>query len=244
MTSIAESATTVQANRALFTDTVERLVLLAQTKLQPELHGRLERAARLVLDGAVWLEENGSAMVRASDGAHWYHTNGSCQCPDVERAPLGMCKHRLARGIQIRAQEQLNQALTVDLNHATLQGAPATVQCTPCQATVYAPHTCPHTPAPVALPEAPASVNVYVEIGGRKVQITLRDTDETRLLTRLTALLAQYPVPEASAQPSMPVPPSEPGQRCLIHGIDMVKQVNRRGSWWSHRTADGWCKGR
>jgi hypothetical protein len=36
----------------------------------------------------------------------------------------------------------------------------------------------PPAVASVGLPEAPASVNVYVEIGGRKVQVTLRDMDE------------------------------------------------------------------
>ena len=50
--------------------------------------------------------------------------------------------------------------------------------------------------APLPLPEAPASVNCHITIAGRQVQVTLRDTDETRLLARLTALLAQYPLPE------------------------------------------------
>src|SRR5215510_1840023 len=42
--------------------------------------------------------------------------------------------------------------------------------------------------------EAPASVNVRVEVGGREVQITLRDTDEKRLLGRSEQVLAQFPL--------------------------------------------------
>ena len=39
------------------------------------------------------------------------------------------------------------------------------------------------------LPEAPVSCNVYVTLAGRKVQVTLRDSDEQRLLARLEARL-------------------------------------------------------
>jgi len=48
--------------------------------------------------------------------------------------------------------------------------------------------------APASLPEAPASVNCHIMLEGRQVQVTLRDTDETRLLERLTAVLRQYPL--------------------------------------------------
>jgi hypothetical protein len=53
----------------------------------------------------------------------------------------------------------------------------------------------PSTPAPVVprLPEAPASVNVRLMIDGRGVQLTLRDTDESRLLQRVETLLQHYP---------------------------------------------------
>jgi hypothetical protein len=54
------------------------------------------------------------------------------------------------------------------------------------------------------LPEAPASVNVRVQVAGREVQWTLRDTDEARLAARLEALLARYsvlaPPPQVTSQ--------------------------------------------
>ena len=101
--------------------------------------------------------------------------NGTCDCPDFARAPSSWCKHRIAAGIQRRAMQ-------------AVQGAPTS-------------STAPALPAAAAthpLPEAPASANCHVMIAGRQVQVTLRDTDETRLLDRLTALLAQYPVEQAA----------------------------------------------
>ena len=50
------------------------------------------------------------------------------------------------------------------------------------------------------LPEAPASVNCHLTISGRQVQLTLRDSDEARLLQRLAAVLQQYPVPQPAPQ--------------------------------------------
>jgi hypothetical protein len=95
-------------------------------------------------------------------------------------------------------------------------------------------------PTPPALPEAPVSVNCHVTIAGRQVQVTLRDTDETRLLTRLTALLAQYPI-ETPATPSAPAPEDW----CQVHQVQMRRNEKDGRSWWSHKSDDGsWCKGK
>ena len=61
---------------------------------------------------------------------------------------------------------------------------------------------------PAPLPEAPASVNVRLTIGGREVQWTFRDTDEARLADRLLALLARFP---QAAPPSALAPSQELG---------------------------------
>jgi hypothetical protein len=96
--------------------------------------------------------------------------------------------------------------------------------------------TAVETGAPqAALPEAPASVNVHLTIAGRQVQLTLRDADESRLLARLEAVLVRFPIPETAAEDT---------RQCPRHHVPM--QVNRKDgrSWWSHRTDQGWCKGR
>ena len=96
------------------------------------------------------------------------------------------------------------------------------------------------------LPEAPASVNCHIMMEGRQVQVTLRDTDETRLLTRLATLLRQYPI----AQPPPPPPQNtappayDDSPYCHLHKAVLQKFTKDGRTWYSHKTADGsWCKG-
>src|SRR4029450_7179541 len=102
-------------------------------------------------------------------------------CRDWEHAPEHLCQHRLAAGLVRKA-------------HELLPPAP--------DSTAVAPGS--RTP----LPEAPSSCNVYLTISGHKVQVTLRDSDEQRMLARLQILLQQYPAPQpapqASSQPLSP----------------------------------------
>jgi hypothetical protein len=89
---------------------------------------------------------------------------------------------------------------------------------------------------PVQHTEAPASVNFHTTLAGRQVQITLRDTDETRLLARLETLLQRFPVVEE---------PKESAQKegwCYKHNVQMKLNHGKRGSWWSHKLPNGqWC---
>jgi hypothetical protein len=128
-----------------------------------------------------------------------------------------MCKHRIAYGIYKRAKTLASEKVKA-LDAATPQALQPTV-------------------TSLALPEAPASCNVYVEISGRKVQVTLRDSDETRLLHRLEALLQRFPS-EAEAEPE------PPEGWCSKHSVQMTRHSNAKGSWWSHKTAEGWCHGK
>ena len=96
------------------------------------------------------------------------------------------------------------------------------------------------TPPP--LPEAPASVNCHITIAGRQVQLTLRDTDEGRLLERLAAVLAQYPVPQV-APPASSQPQGK--EWCQVHQVAMRLNHGKDGkTWYSHKTDQGWCKGK
>ena len=89
-----------------------------------------------------------------------------------------------------------------------------------------------------ALPEAPASANVHVQIGGRAVQLTLRDHDETRLLVRLAAILQCFLVEPA------PVTAQSEGW-CQKHGVEMRQSSKNGRTWFSHRLETGtWCKGK
>src|SRR5262245_9977657 len=164
-----------------FTQAVKRTFDLAMARLPQELHGHLERAHALLLHRHVFPTDDGKhAQVLSSDGMRWYPVNGHCACMDATKAPQGLCKHRLAFGIYRRASELLHAP-----QHGA-GGAPA--------------------PAPAALPEAPASVNVRVMIDGREAHVTLRDTDEARLLTRVQAVLARYPAPVCAKAPQIVAP--------------------------------------
>ena len=92
------------------------------------------------------------------------------------------------------------------------------------------------------LAEAPCSVNVRLQIQGHDVQWTLRDTSETRLATRLAALLAQYPAPAPTQATQAPR-----GQGwCAVHQTSMKWNEGKPGrkGWYSHKHDGQWCKGR
>ena len=152
----------------------------------------------------------------------------ACECQDFTRgnAPDGWCQHRIAAGIAKRVRELLPPE----------QGGIGVTDTAP------APQGVGTTDTP-ALPEAPASCNVYLTISGHKVQVTLRDGDEQRMLARLQTLLDKYPPPA----PQAPSQPQGQGKEwCSKHQTTMHWNEGKEGrkGWHSHRTDDGWCKGR
>ncbi len=196
-------------DRQAFRTAVATVAEKAKKILPQEVNGRLESAVKLVLMGDVEMLDDGTVKVGSSDPTRWYHLIGTaCTCTDFTqgKAPEGWCKHRIAAGINKRVEE--------------MSPAPP--------APVEAP--------PVPLPEAPASVNCHLTIAGRQVQLTLRDTDEGRLLARLTTILAQYP-------PTAVEHEAATAHVCPTHQVPMRQTTKNGRSWYSHRTEEGWCKG-
>lgn len=188
----------------------------------PECTGRVDSAVKLVLAGDVELRADGTARVASqSNGQTVYHVvNGTCDCKDFAKTPHHFCTHRLSSAIARRAQELVT---------ATLDAAPPASKPVPAPIMPVAP-----------LPEAPASANCYVTLAGRQVQVTLRDSDEQRLLVRLEALLQRFPA-EAEPEGEQALPEGW----CRKHGAQMKLNHGKDGStWYSHKTADGWCKGK
>jgi hypothetical protein len=125
-----------------------------------------------------------------------------------------LCKHRLAKALYRRANEVMHEP----------QPQPSTVL----------------ADAPAPLPEAPASVNVHLTVSGRQIQLTLRDSDESRLLARLETILQRFPLVVTPTDT-----PARPDGWCARHGAAMKLNHGKDGrQWYSHKTADGWCKGR
>ena len=79
----------------------------------PECTGRVEKAVQIVLNGDVELLEGGKARVASqSNGTTQYFVvNGECACKDYPKAPHGQCKHKIARGIYVRAMALAKQKL-------------------------------------------------------------------------------------------------------------------------------------
>jgi hypothetical protein len=178
--------------------------------------GRFAKAVALARSGAVRLLPDGQACVQSQEeDGQGYTVNGSCPCPDAQcRADNGHCKHVIASWL-VRKMAQ------------AMQAGPSR----------------PPGGLSASFPEAPASANVHLLIEGRQVQLTVRDTDEERLLQRLRAILTQYPRPEKAKASSPPAPPPEGW--CVVHQVVMRENHKDGRTWWSHPLPEGgWCKGK
>src|SRR5215470_986722 len=84
--------------------------------------------------------------------------------------------------------------------------------------------------------EAPCSVNVQLPLGGREIQLTLRDSDEKRLLVRLAEILMQFPQEAPRVDHESPV--------CPIHKVAMPERQGKYGTFRSHKVGNTWCTGK
>jgi hypothetical protein len=89
---------------------------------------------------------------------------------------------------------------------------------------------------PVPLPEAPVSITLKATLHGHEVMVTLRGTD-------FASVKAQ--VERASEWLKVQTPAQQGEGWCGKHGVAMKLNHGKNGStWWSHHTAEGWCKGK
>jgi len=192
----------------------------------PECHGRVDKAVAIVLNGDVELLPDGKAKVASQSNGQttYFVVNGTCECRDFPKASSGWCKHRIAAGLAKRVAARVRAQLDAPANG---QAAPAS-ESTAVQAS-------PATPA-TPLPEAPASINVHLDLAGRQVQLTLRDSDEGRLLQRLEAVLQRFPLVLKSADDTTP--------QCPTHG-PMQPSTKGKGWYCPAKRPDGrWCNSR
>ena len=174
----------------------------------PQCNGRVEKAVQIVLNGDVELLPDGKAKVASqSNGSiSYFIVNGTCECKDYPKAPSGWCKHRLAYGLYKRAFALVKSKVD---------------------------HSEPTETHQAVLPEAPASVNVRLMLGGREVQITLRDTNEHLLLERLEKLLQRFPVEETQQE-----------GWCSRHNLKMKEHHKNGRKWYAHKLGSTWCHGK
>ena len=208
----------------------------------PDCAGRVDRAVAIVLNHDVALLEDGKARVCSqSHGQVVYHVvNGACTCKDYEKAPSHWCKHRIAAGLYKRATALVQRKLHGASNgHTAPEPAPVQAE-TPAQEpapTQVAQESAPAQAAP--LPEAPVSITLKATLHGHEVLVTLRGTD-------FASVKVQVEAADAWLQAQAPAQPTTPADGwCSTHNVAMKLQHGKNGSgtWYSHKTAAGWCKG-
>jgi hypothetical protein len=222
-----DNSTPESQSRAAWRAAVAEIAAKAHAKL-PECNGRVDSAVKIVLAGDVALLPDGTARVASqSNGTTEYHiVNGHCDCRDYEKAPHNLCKHRLSAAIARRAQELVKAPLTAGANGQA-----------------EAPRQPVQPDAPSApLPEAPVSITLKATLHGHEVLVTLRGVDFASVKAQVEAASEWLKV-QTPAQP--PTQSTErPEGWCVKHGVQMTHNQKEGRSWWSHKTAEGWCKGK
>jgi hypothetical protein len=212
--------------RQAWREAVAAIANKARAKL-PECNGRVDSAVKLVLAGDVELLPDGTAKVASqSNGTMAYHVvNGHCDCRDYEKAPHQFCKHRLSAAIARRAHELAKTKLDSTNGQAEELSQPA------------------QPAAPTApLPEAPVSITLKATLHGHEVMVTLRGTDFASVKAQVEQASEWLKVQEPAQLPTQGT--EHPEGWCRKHGVQMRQNHKDGRSWWSHKSAEGWCKGK
>jgi hypothetical protein len=141
--------------------------------------------------------------------------------------------NRLSAAIARRAQELTKVTLDAGPNgHAEPPSQPPPAQ--------------PDAPT-VPLPEASVSITLKATLHGHEVMVTLRGVDFASVKAQVEQASEWLRV-QAPAQPLMqstghPERCERPGW-CAKHGVQMTQNHKEGRSWWSHKIAEGWCKGK
>jgi hypothetical protein len=202
--------------RAHYRALVADVAARAKAILPQAVNGRVEKAVALVLQGDVEPQDNGTVVVfSATDATRRYVLQGtSCTCADYERGQAP--EGWCAHRIAAGIHKRVGELLPP----APVNGLD-NVNSTPV--------------AP--LPEAPVSITLKATLHGHEVLVTLRGTDFASV---------QAQVEQASAWLRSQAPAQGPTADgwCSIHNMPMKDTTKNGQTWRSHKTADGWCKGK
>jgi hypothetical protein len=122
--------------RVAWRQAVAEIAAKAHAALPETVHGRLEKAVAMVLNGDVEILEGGQARVASqSNGITQYVVcNGTCECRDFPKAEGGWCKHRVSAALYKRAAPLAKAKLataTTGQPEARRQPTPALPQAPP-----------------------------------------------------------------------------------------------------------------
>ena len=186
------------------------------------------------------LQDDGTILVGScSDPLKTYRLVGrACECKDFTdgRAPEGWCRHRIAAGIMKRVTEEL------------MRSTPEEPEVVLPEAMEPFPDNDPEEgerpsqpPAPQPCPEALFSLMLKGHIDGHEALLTARGQSAAEFQRNLQAIRGLLDPPQPAA------PPASQGQGqgwCAVHNTAMQANEKDGRRWFSHRTAQGWCKGR
>jgi hypothetical protein len=105
------------------------------------------------------------------------------------------------------------------------------------QQEITAVETTPAPPAP--LPEAAFSLTLKGTMDGQDALLTVRGMTATEFQTNLAAIRGVLDMPQPPRQ-------LQAGDKswCQVHQVAMRQTTKEGRTWWSHKTDQGWCKGR
>ena len=133
--------------------------------------------------------------------------------------------NRLSAAIARRAQELTKAKLADTKGQAEALSQPAQ----------------PETPT-IPLPEAPVSITLKATLHGHEVLVTLRGVDFASVKTQVEQASEWLRVQAPAQSPRQGT--EHPAGWCSKHGVQMKLNHKDGRSWWSHKTAEGWCKGK
>lgn len=213
----------------------------ARSTLPPELHERLSCAVALVKDGRVFESSDGSWQVGSTSTiGKTYRVNGQCDCDDshYNHPPQGLCKHRLAMFVSQRVRSLMTQP------PAPVVPAPSQMA----QEPLALPQTTGDTAPTAPLPEAPVSITLKATLHGYETLVTMRGHDFASVQVQVEAAVQwlQAQAPAGQSGPTASAPQGEgAAHQCPLHHVPMKLNHDKHGlTWLSHKTSEGWCKGR
>lgn len=199
----------------------------------PEHEGAIARAHALITQGSVHPMGAGEALVCSSDDpTRWYEINGTCSCPAGTHGQI--CKHRSAWLLYQRVQKKWQKAEAQHLLLAELTYDPD-IEAEEEREALPEPRETVVPSSP--LPEAPVSMTIKAMLHGHEILVTLRGTD-------FASVKAQVEQADAWLQSHAPAMAHADEKVCPLHHVPMKQTTKENRSWWSHRTAQGWCQGK
>jgi hypothetical protein len=91
------------------------------------------------------------------------------------------------------------------------------------------------------------SITLKATLNGHEVMVTLRGVDFASVKAQVEQASEWLSVQAPAQSPTQGAGQADHSQQpgwCAKHGVPMKLNHKDGRSWWSHKTADGWCKGK